>query len=325
MRRREFITLLGGAATWPMVAHAQQPAKLWRIGFLRAALPPDTTMAALRRGLAELGYLEGQQYAWVESWGDGSIDRLPALASALVARGVDIIVTDGSETAVAAKDATSIVPIVMSGGLDPVRRGLAVTLSRPGGNVTGFTTQVIDTTGKAFEIVSELIPNLVRFTVLNPTGVGVPFREAEAASAKALRLDLKYVFFRDLSAESIDVAIRQAVAEGAQAAIVRGSPFMSTPQRRLVAQSATSHRLPAIYETREYVDLGGLLSYGTDFSDLFRRAAGYIDRILKGTKPADLPFEQANKFELVINLKTAKALGITVPPTLLSRADEVIE
>ncbi len=282
-------------------------------------------MAALRRGLAEQGYVDGERYVLVTSWADGSLANLPGLAAALVAQRVDIIVTDGTETARAARAATSSIPIVVAGGLDPVQGGLAETLARPGGNVTGFTTQVIDTTGKVFEILAELISGFARIAVINPRGAGVPFRPAEAAAARTLKLDLKYVNIESLNAEGIDAAVRETVATGAQAAIVRGSPFMSTPQRRLMVQSAASHRLATMYETREYVELGGLLSYGTDFSDLFRRAADYIVRILRGTKPGELPFEQANKFELVINQKTAKALALSVPPTLVARADEVIE
>jgi putative ABC transport system substrate-binding protein len=323
MRRREFITLLGGAAAWPLAVRAQQPSA--RIGFLRAAPPPDATLMALRRGLAELGYVEGQRYTLVPSWADGNREHLPDLARALVLQGVDIIIADGTDTARAAKAATESIPVVMAGGLDPVQGGLAKTLSRPGGNVTGFTTQVIDTTGKAFELVSELIVGITRIAVINPKGGGFPFRAAEAEAAKRLKLDLRYVDIDDLNAEAIDAAIRTAAAQGAQAAIMRGSPFMSTPQRRLAVESARTHRLPTMCETREWVELGGLLSYGTDFSALFRQAAGYIVRILNGVKPADLPFEQANKFELVINLKTAMALALTVPPTLIARADEVME
>jgi putative ABC transport system substrate-binding protein len=326
MRRREFITLLGGAAAaWPLAARAQQAA--FRIGFVRAAPAPESTLSALRRGLAEHGYLEGQHYVLVPSWGDGAVDRLPALASALVRSKVDIIVTDGTVTAHAARQATDTIPIVMAGGRDPVAGGLAANLSRPGGNVTGFTTQVVELTGKTFEILSEIYLGLRLIAVINPigAGVGAQFRTAEAEAAQALKLELKYVDIRDLQAAGIDTAIREAVALGSQAAVVRGTPFLSTPQRRLIVEAAAAHRLPTMYETREFVELGGLLSYGTDFSNLFRLAAGYVVKILNGAKPADLPIEQATKFELVINLKTAKAIGLDPPPTMLTRADEVIE
>jgi putative ABC transport system substrate-binding protein len=327
MRRREFITLLGGATVaGPLAARAQQPAA-WqaRIGFLRAAPAPETTMAALRRGLAEHGYIEGQHYVLVSSWGDGGLDRLPELAAALIRQRVDVILTDGTVTARAARAATDTIPIVLAGGLDPIQAGLAVNLSRPGGNVTGFTTQVIDVTGKSFEILTEIIHGLTRLTVASPKGAGQPFRAMEASAARALKLELSYVDITGGTVEAIDAAFQQASVGGAQAVIMRGSPFFSTQQRAVIVERAAAHRLPTIYETREFVELGGLLSYGAHFSELFRQAAGYIVRILNGAKAAELPIEQANKFELVINLKAAKALGLEVPPTLLARADEVIE
>jgi ABC-type uncharacterized transport system substrate-binding protein len=321
--RRRALLIGGAAAAWPLAARAQRAA--FRIGFVRAAPAPESTLSALRRGLAEHGYLEGQHYVLVPSWGDGAVDRLPALASALVRSKVDIIVTDGTVTASAARQATDTIPIVMAGGRDPVAGGLAANLSRPGGNVTGFTTQAVELTGKTFEILSEIYLGLRRIAIINPIGAGALFRTAEAEAAQALKLELKYVDIRDLQAAGIDTAIREAVALGSQAAVVRGTPFLSTPQRRLVVEAAAAHRLPTMYETREFVELGGLLSYGTDFSNLFRLAAGYVVKILNGAKPADLPIEQATKFELVINLKTAKAIGLDPPPIMLTRADEVIE
>jgi putative ABC transport system substrate-binding protein len=323
MKRREFITLIGGAAA-PLAARAQQrqPA---RIGFLRAAAPPDHTMKALRRGLADQGYHEGKTFTLVTSWGDGNLDRLPGLAKSLVARGVDVILTDGTSTAHAAHAATATVPIVMAGGNDPVQAGLARSLARPGGNVTGFTTQVIELTGKTLEILTEILPGLVRIGVINPRGVGAPFRGPEAEAAKVLGLQLEYVEIEgDLGPDAIDGAMHQA-RELVQAAVVRGSPFLSSAQRKLIVERAAIHYLPTMYETRDFVELGGMASYGTDFSELFRLAAGYIVKILNGSKAGELPIEQATRFELVINLKTAKTLGLTVPPTLLARADEVIE
>jgi ABC-type uncharacterized transport system substrate-binding protein len=324
-RRREFITLLGGAVTWPLVASAQQlggrPA---RIGFLRASPPPEATMAALRRGLAQQGYEEAKNFILVPGWADGNLNRLPELAKALVTNGVDLILTDGTVTARAARVFTATVPIVMAGGLDPIQAGLAESLSRPGGNVTGFTTQVIEVTGKMFEILAEIMHGLGRVGVINPRGVGMPFRAAEAKAAQALGLELKYIEMDGPGAEAIDAAMRQTVGE-AQAAVMRGTPFFSPTQRKLIVERAAAHRLPTMYETREFVELGGLVSYGTDFADLFHRAAGYIAKILNGKKPAELPIEQATKFELVINLKTAKALGLEIPSSVLARADEVIE
>jgi putative ABC transport system substrate-binding protein len=324
LRRREFITLLSGAVTWPLAARAQQARQPARIGFLRAAPLPDHIIAALRRGLSEHGYHEGTTFTLVPSWGDGNLDWLPELAKSLVDAGVDIILSDGTSTAQAAHGATVTVPIVMAGGNDPVRAGLATSLARPGGNVTGFATQVIELTGKTFEVTTEILPGIVQIGVIDPRGVGGPFRAAEAEAAKALGLQLAYVEIGDLGAEGIDQAIRQA-RDKVQAAVVRGSPFLSSTQRKLIVERAAFHRLPTIYEMRDFVELGGLASYGTDFTELFRLAAGYIVKILNGTKAGDLPIEQATKFELVINLTTAKKLGLSVSPVMLARANEVIE
>jgi putative tryptophan/tyrosine transport system substrate-binding protein len=326
MKRREFITLLGGTViAWPLAARAQQVGRRpARIGFLRASPPPEGTMAALRRGLAQQGYEEEKNFILVPGWADGDLSRLPELAKALVTNGVDLILTDGTVTARAARDATATVPIVMAGGLDPIQAGLAESLSRPGGNVTGFTTQTIDVTGKMFEILAEIMRGLGRVGVINPRGVGTPFRPAEAKAAQALGLDLKYIEMDGPGAEAIDAAMRQTAGE-AQAAVMRGTPFFSSTQRKLIVEGAAAHRLPTIYETREFVELGGLVSYGTDFAAQFHHAAAYIAKILNGKSPAELPIEQATKFELVINLKATKALGLEVPPTLLARADEVIE
>jgi ABC-type uncharacterized transport system substrate-binding protein len=326
MRRRDFLTLLSGAAAaWPLAVRAQSTsARTARIGFLRASPPPEPTLTALRRGLAELGYAEGTSFVLIPGWGDGNLDQLPMLSRALVESGIDIILTDGTSTAQAARAATVTIPIVMAGGNDPIQAGLAANLSRPGGNVTGFTTQVIQLTGKMFDILAGAVPGLTRIAVLNPRGVSARFRAAEAEAAQTLGLELRYVTIEGLEAEAIDGAMRRAT-ELAAAAVVRGSPFLSSPQRKLLVERAAAHRLPTMYETREFVELGGLLSYGTDFSALFRQAAGYIVKILNGAKPAELPIEQATKFELVINLNTAKALGLQLPDKLLALADEVIE
>jgi ABC-type uncharacterized transport system substrate-binding protein len=330
MRRREFFTLLGGAATssalCPLGAAAQQPpSRVPRLGFLRASPAPDSTMAALRRGLSDQGYLEGQSYVLVTSWGDGKLDRLPELAKALVASGVDVILTDGTQTAREARAATDTIPIILAGGLDPVKAGLATNLRRPDRNVTGFTTQVIDLTSKLFEILGDLVPGLTSIAIVNPKGAGAPFRDAEKAAAQSLNVRLKYFEIDGPEAPQIDRIVGQAVANKVQGLVVRGSPFFSTPQRKVIADRVAAHRIPAIYETREFVELGGLVSYGTDFSELFRLAARYIIKIFKGANIRDLPIDQANTFELVINMKTAKALGIRLPPTLIARADEVIE
>jgi putative tryptophan/tyrosine transport system substrate-binding protein len=326
MNRREFITLLGGAAAaWPLAARAQLVARQpVRIGFLRASPPPESIMAALRRGLAEQGYEEAKGFVLVPGWGDGNLDRLPDLARNLVTSGVDLILTDGTVTARAARVATLTIPIVMAGGLDPVQAGLAESLARPGGNVTGFTTQVIDVTGKMFETLAAIAHGLVRVAIISPRGTGTPFRAAEAKAGQALGLQLGYIELEGPGPEAIDAGMRRAAGE-AQAAVLRGTPFFSLAQRKLIVERAAAHRIPTIYETGEFVELGGLVSYGTDFADLFQKAAAYIARIHSGRKPAELPIEQATKFELAINLRTARSLGLTIPPTLLALADEVIE
>lgn len=282
-------------------------------------------MKALRRGLSDQGYLEGQSYVLVPSWGDGKLDHLPQLAKALVSSGVDVILTDGTQTAREARAATDTIPIILAGGLDPVKAGLATNLRRPDRNVTGFTTQVIDLTSKMFEILSDLVPGLTSVAIFSPKGAGAPFHVAEKAAAQSLNVRLKYFEIDGPEAVTIDRALGQAVADRVQAVVIRGSPFFSTPQRKVIADRVAAHRIPAIYETREFVELGGLVSYGTDFSELFRLAARYIIKIFKGANIRDLPIDQANTFELVINMKTATALGVRVPPTLIARADEVIE
>jgi putative ABC transport system substrate-binding protein len=330
MKRREFIAILGGAAAssslWPLGAKAQQqPSPIPRLGFLRASPAPDSTMAALRRGLSDQGYVEGQNYVLLTSFGDGKLGSLPVLAKALVSNGVDVILTDGTQTAREARAATDTIPIILAGGLDPVKAGLATDLRRPDRNVTGFTTQVIDLTSKMFEILRELVPGLASVAIINPKGAGVPFRDAEAAAAQSLRVRLKYFEIDGAETGPMDRVLGQAISDKVQGLVMRGSPFFSTPQRKLIAERIAAHRIPAIYETREFVELGGLVSYGTDFSELFRLAARYIIKVFKGAKIRDLPIDQANTFELVINMKTAERLGVAVPPTLIARADEVIE
>jgi putative ABC transport system substrate-binding protein len=308
-----------------VIAHAAaaQDSKVARIGFLRASPPPERILDAFRRGLAEHGHVEGRSYALVHRWADGNLERLPDLAAALVNAGVDVIVTEGSFTAREARAVTTTIPIVMGGGVDPRIYGLIESLSRPGGNVTGLTTQNIDVSGKHLQQLKEIVPGLGEVAVLAPRGAGVPFQAAQAEAAQALGLRLNHIYME--TPEAADAAIRRAVAERAQAAVLRGTPFLSTTQRKLFVERALAHRLPVMYETRDFVELGGLASYGADFTAVFRLAAGYVARILKGAKPGELPVEQASKIELVINLKTAKAIGVTVPMALLIRADELIE
>jgi putative ABC transport system substrate-binding protein len=323
MRRREFIVLLGGAAaTWPLAARAQQPDRVRRIGFLRAAPPPERDLDAFLRGLASRGWVQGRNFVLLPQWGDGNIARLPELAVALVNASVDIIVAEGVVTTRAARAVTPTIPIVIAGGADPFVGGLVKSLARPGGNVTGFVTQQGELTGKVLEIFKDIVPGLVRISVLIPR-VSRDLFSAQDSAAKALGFDLIYV---DLPGpEAAGTAIRQAISAGAQGALVRAGPFLSSSQRQVIIDLAAELRLPVMYERHEYVRHGGLVSYAADVADLYRRAAGYVATILAGAYPGDLPMEQPTKFELVINLKTAKALGLKVPDKLLALADEVIE
>ena len=323
LKRREFITLLGGAAASPLCAHAQQAEQKRRIGFLRAAPPPEPELEAFLRGLADYGHVQGQNFVLVPQWGDGNVARLPELAVALVNAGVDIIVADGVIATRAAHAVTATIPIVMTGGADPFVGGLVKTLARPGGNVTGFASLSADIAGKFLEIVKGMVPGLFRVAVLAPRVAWDMLASAEGPAAKVLGVDLVYV---DLPGpEAAGTAMRQAISAGAQCALLRAGPFFSFVQRRMIVDLATELRLPVMYDRRDYVEQGGLASYAADRSDLYRRAAGYAARILAGAYPGDLPVQQPTKFELVINLKTAKALGFTVAPSLLATADEVIE
>jgi putative ABC transport system substrate-binding protein len=323
LKRRDVITLLGGAAAWPLAAHAQRPERMRHIGYLRAAPPPERELQALLRALAEHGYVQGRNFALVTQWGDGRIERLPELAVALVNSGVDIIVTEGTLSVRAVHAVTTTVPIVMVGVADPFVFGIIKNLSRPGGNITGFSSLNVDIAGKTLEILKEMVPGLGRVAVLVARQIWELFASVENEAAKALAMDLVYVNMA--VPEAAGAATRQAVSAGAQGAVLRGTPFFSSVQRTMIVDNAAEHRLPMIYESREFVEQGGLVCYATDAFDLYRLSAGYVARILAGTKPGDLPIQQPTKFELVINLNTAKALGLEVLVTLLARADAVIE
>ena len=322
MKRRAFITLLGGAAAWPLAARAQQE-RMRRIGFLRAAPPSERELEALLRGLSDHGWVQGRNFVLLPQWGDGNIARLPELAVLLLNTGVDIVLTDGVVTTRAARAVTGTIPIVMTAAADPFVGGMVQSLARPGGNVTGFSSQSAEIAGKVLEIFKDMIPGLIRVAVIIPRDARAMFAAGEDRAAKALELNLVHI---DLPGpEAAGTAIRQAVSAGAQGALVRVGPFFSSTQRRTMVDLAADLRLPVMYDRREFVEQGGLATYASDTSELYRRAAGYVSKILSGTHPSDLPIEQATKFELVINLKTAKALGLEIPATLLARADEVIE
>ena len=324
MQRRKFIELVGwGAVTWPLVVHAQQPTKMRRIGLLRAAQQPEHELAAFLRALSQHGYVPGRNFVLVPQVGDGSTARLPELAAALVNQGVDIIVTEGTVAVRAAVAASSTIPIVTASAADPFIGGLVKNLSRPGGNITGFASMERDISSKVFGILKEMIPALTRIAVLATRPIWPLFAPGQDQAAKALGIE--YGFIDMPQPEAVGAAMRQALAEGAQGAVMRGSPYFSSVQRRLIIDSAAEHRLPTIYERRDDAERGGLVSYAPNVEDQYRATAEYVVRILAGEKPGELPIQQPTKFEMVINLKTAKALGIEIAPILLARADEVIE
>src|SRR5262245_25562365 len=322
--RREFITLLGGAVAWPLAANAQQPAV---VGFLsgRAREESADDVAAFRQGLNEMGYIIGRNVALEYRWSEGHDERLPELAAELVRRQVAVIAAvGGNNSAFAAKAATADIPIVFTSGADPVKVGLVTSLNRPGGNVTGVSWFGSESLPKRMGILAELVPNIKLAVLLvnsnMPELAGLP--EAAHQTAHALGWQLQVVEVR--SASEIDTAFAEAKRQRADAVIVGAGPFFRIHRAQLVVQ-ADRHGIPAIYVNRETVTGGGLISYGNSLPDAYRRAGLQTGRILRGAKPADRPVDRAIKFELVINLKTAKALGLTVPPTLLARADEVIE
>jgi ABC-type uncharacterized transport system substrate-binding protein len=322
MRRREFITLLGGAAaSWPIVARAQQTGKLPIIGFLGAATASARSqwVAAFVQRLHELGWIEGRTVAIEYRWAEGRSERFAEIAAEFVRLKVDVIVTYATPPAIAAKEATAVIPIVSAVMGDPVGAGLVASLARPGGNVTGLSNQSADLAGKRVEHLREVVPGLRRLAVL--ANVSNPVSGAEMGEVQALGLDVVILEIR----RGEDIAPAFETLKGrAQALYVAGDPLMITNRVR-INTLALGARLPTTYNQREYVEAGGLMSYGPNFPDLFRRAGDYVDKILRGTKPADIPVEQPTKFDLIINLTTAKTLGLEVPPTLLARADEVIE
>jgi putative ABC transport system substrate-binding protein len=322
------ITLLLGGLFSPVAVKAQQGAKVPRIGYLavdRAAGPH--LIEAFRQGLRDLGYVEGSNVVIEYRDAEGKFERLPALAAELVALKVDVIVAGGTPLILAAKQATRTLPIVFAAASDPVTDGLVTSLARPGGNVTGLSNIAPELVGKRLELLKQAVPGVSRVAVLwQPGATGERtekdmLKGAEVA-ARALGVRLQVVEARGPA--DFDRAFSDMTRARADALTVLPSVMFITERRRLV-DLAAKNRLPAVYPSREYVDVGGLMAYGPHVADLFRRAATYVDKILKGAKPGDLPIEQPTKFELVINLKTAKALGLTIPPSLLARADEVIQ
>ena len=326
MKRREFITFLGGAAAaWPLAARGQQTGKLPTIGFLGGGAPTSqrTWVEAFLRRLHELGWTEGRTIAIEYRWANGRSDSLPEIAAEFVRLKVALIYAVGTESALAAKQATSVIPIVFPVTGDPVGTGLVASLARPGGNVTGLSNFAVDLAAKRLEILRDVFPSLSRLAILANAAYSGGMLEVSQirAAARTLGIDIIPLEFR--RAEDIARAF-DAIKGRAEVLYVVGDPLANT-QRMRINTFALADRLPTMYVQREFVETGGLMSYGPNYPDLNRRAADYVDKILRGTKPADLPVEQPTKFDLVINQISAKALGLEVPPTLLARADEVIE
>jgi putative ABC transport system substrate-binding protein len=325
MQRREFIILLGSAAAaWPLAARAQEPGKVWRIGMLESisAAMNAANYDALRQGLRELGYVEGQNLVIEYRSADGRTERFPGLAAELIRVNVDLIVTRGTPAVQAAKNATATIPVVMAANGEPLR--VVASLARPGGNVTGLSAFTTELETKRLEMIREIVPAARRFAVLynmaNP--VYLPRWKELEKTAQSLGIEVQLLDVR--KPENLESAFAVATRQRADAILVAIDGLILA-NLKFIVELVAKHRLPSICSSREFVDSGGLISYGVSYPDLYRRAATYVDKILKGAKPADLPVEQPTKFELIINLKTAKALGITVPPTILTRADEVIE
>jgi putative tryptophan/tyrosine transport system substrate-binding protein len=327
MKKKIFVSLLTASLLSTVyLAYAQQPARVPRIGFLAAPSRSffSTRMNAFREGLYELGHVEGKNISIEYRYAGGKLDRLPALAAELVSLKVDVIVTSSAPGAVAAKNATKTIPTVFVTAGDPVEMGLVTSLARPGGNITGLTTHAPELSGKRLELLKEVVPRITRVAVLwNPSNPGSSemLKEMQAAS-QAHALQLQSLEVRSL--EDFEGAFESITRRDSHAIIVVSDPFLNT-HHRLILDLAVKHRLPAMYGGPEVVNAGGLMSYGPGFSDQYRRAATYVDKILRGMKPADLPVERPMKFELVINLKTAKQIGLTIPQSVLYRVDRVIQ
>jgi putative tryptophan/tyrosine transport system substrate-binding protein len=327
MRRREFIFALGGAAAWPLAARAQQPA-MPVIGFLQTASPGRLYagfLAGFRNGLKEAGYVEGSNVTVDYRWAEGEVSRLPALAADLVRDRVKVIVASGGDApALAAKQATDKIPIVFISGGEPVKAGLVQSLNRPGGNITGVSFLITDLIPKRLELLREVVPSAVTVGALvNPNYPAVDLQKRElqeAADAKGLGLHIATAG----TGHDIDAAFARLVQQGSNVLLIANDPFFLSNRDRIVALVAR-YALPASFSSREFVDDGGLLSYGPSLTDIYRLAGTYVGKVLDGAKPADLPVLLPTKFELVVNLKAARTLGLTIPQTLLATADEVIE
>jgi putative tryptophan/tyrosine transport system substrate-binding protein len=327
MRRREFIALLGSAAAvWPCAVIAQQTDQLRRIGTLDYGSPSTRPhmWEAFKRRLRDLGYVEGSNITLEVRWAHDQANRLPALAAELAKLGVDVIVTSGTPAALAAKEATNTIPIVMATSADPLSVRLIASLARPGGNVTGVATLGTELGGKRLELLREIVPTISRLALLwdEATRSVIPALQEMQTAARLQGVSVQTIGVR--GPDELDSAFLAMAKEHADALVVLPSVMLFTERKRL-AELAVRGRMPTVMPTRDFAEAGALIAYGADLEDSFRRAANYVDKIIKGANPAELPVEQASKFELIVNLKTAAVLGLTVPPSLLARVDEVIE
>jgi len=318
------LALAFGILAAPLALAAQPPGKVFRIGLLSLSSPSDSGRDEIRQGLRELGYVEGQNIVIEYRSAEGSVDRLDALATDLVQGNMDVIMATGTGPTRAAQQATSTIPVIMMIGGDPVALGFVASLARPGGNITGVAGLGVELSGKRLELLKETVPGVSRIAALwNPANpITAPFLHETQAAAQSLGVELHVLEVR--TPNDFEGAFAAVTSGHAEALIVIGDAFL-TGQRTKIVDFAQRNRLPGMYPVREYVEAGGLMTYASSWTAMFSRAATYVDKILKGAKPADLPVEQAMKFELVINLKTAQALGITIPPTLLLQADEVLK
>jgi putative ABC transport system substrate-binding protein len=325
MKRRQFITLLGSAVAWPRPARAQQPMPV--IGFLENKSPTDTgqNVAAFRQGLNEVAFIEGQNVTIEYRWAENHYDRLPALAADLIQRKVAVIATNGTASALAAKAATTTIPIVFNTGLDPVAVGLVASFNRPGGNVTGITSLNAEVASKRLEMLHEVVPKATAIALLvNPTSPQLALADTTEMQAAARILGLQLLVFNASTNREIDAVFATLAQQSIGALVINSDPFFASRSEQLAAL-VVRHALPTVSAHREFTVAGGLFSYGTSISDIYRQLGIYTGKILKGEKPAELPVFQSTKIELIINLKTARRLGLSFPLTLLGRADEVIE
>ncbi len=323
MNRRDTVLTILAFGVAPQIAFAQQSGKVWRIGFLSSQSGPHEAIEAFRDQLRILGYIEGRNLSIEYRWSAGADERLPEMAAELVQLRVDVIVTHAGLPPAAAKRATSTIPIVTAATADPVGQGLVASLARPGGNLTGISMLSTDLTGKRVQLLREFVPKATRVAVLAMKGTpATPLLLAQMRTV-AQQMGLTLAIHEVNEAEALAGAFAAMQRAGVQLLIVQQAPFIAA-NRKMILELAAKHRLPAMFDLRQFVDNGGLISYGPSIPDLFRRAAHYVDQIFKGAKPADLPVEQPTKFEMFVNLKTAKALGLTIPQSVLARADEVI-